>query len=65
MLKLLPDYVEHLRTNKNSLLAKILGVFTVKSDSINEVHVMLMENTLQLKNPDNLKNAFTVLIEPS
>ena len=58
MLKLLPDYVEHLRTNKNSLLAKILGVFTVKSDSINEVHVMLMENTLQLKNPDNLKYIF-------
>jgi hypothetical protein len=58
MLKLLPDYVEHLRTNKNSLLSKILGVFTVKSDSINEVHVMLMENTLQLKNPDNLKYIF-------
>jgi hypothetical protein len=44
--------------NKQSLLAKILGVFTVKADSINEVHVMLMENTLRLKNPDNLKYIF-------
>jgi hypothetical protein len=58
MLRLLPYYVGHLRMNKQSLLAKILGVFTVKADSINEVHVMLMENTLRLKNPDNLKYIF-------
>ena len=58
MMRLLPYYVGHLRMNKQSLLAKILGVFTVKADSINEVHVMLMENTLRLKNPDNLKYIF-------
>jgi len=58
MLKLLPSYVAHLKMNKKSLLAKILGIFTVKADSINEVHVILMENTLRLKNPSNLKYIF-------
>jgi hypothetical protein len=46
MLRILPDYVTHLKNNKNSLLGKILGVFTVKCESIKEVHVMIMENTL-------------------
>lgn len=33
-------------------------MFTVKADSFNEVHVVLMENTLRLKNPVNLKYIF-------
>ena len=33
-------------------------MFTVKADSFNEVHVVLMENTLRLKNPANLKYIF-------
>ena len=57
-LSFLPDYVDHFRKNKNSLLSKIFGVFTIKADYINEVHVMMMENTLALKNPDNLKYIF-------
>ena len=57
-LRLLPDYIEHLKTHKQSLLAKIFGVFTVKADAFNEVHVVLMENTLRLKNPQNLKYIF-------
>ncbi len=55
---MLPDYVSHLKSHKKSLLGKIFGVFTVKADSFNEVHVILMENTLRLKNPDNLKYIF-------
>ena len=58
MLRLLPDYISHLKSHKNTLLGKIFGVFTVKADSFNEVHVVLMENTLRLKNPDNLKYIF-------
>ena len=41
---------EHFNNNPDSLIAKIFGAFTVKTDSTNEVHLILMENTLQLKN---------------
>ena len=36
----------HHRRNPYSLLAKIVGVFTVKSKRTNDVHIMLMENAL-------------------
>jgi 1-phosphatidylinositol-4-phosphate 5-kinase len=55
---MLPALSEHYKKNPDSLLAKIFGVFTVKTGSTNEVHLMLMENTLQLKNPDGLKYIF-------
>ena len=58
MLKMLPALAEHFKQNPDSLLSKIIGVFTVKTNSTNEVHLMLMENTLQLKNPENLKYIF-------
>jgi hypothetical protein len=38
-----------------SLLAKILGGFTVKTSKVNSVHLMLMENTHRLKDPDKLR----------
>ena len=47
-LKKLPDFNAHFKSSHNSLLAKILGVFTINTDSIKQVHVMLMENTAQL-----------------
>ena len=50
MLKILPEYVQHHLRNPNSLLAKIFGVFTIKKFGMRPVHVMLMENTLQIKN---------------
>lgn len=58
LLSMLPALSTHYKKNPDSLLAKILGVFTVKTDSTNAVHLMLMENTLQLKNPDGLKYIF-------
>ena len=54
----LPAFVEHFATNKSSILAKILGVFTVNTPQIKDVHIMLMENTLQLKDPSLLKHIF-------
>jgi len=47
-MSLLDDYINHLLTNPDSLLAKIYGVFTVKSSQIDEVSVLLMDNTLKL-----------------
>ena len=49
---------EHYEKYPNSIITKIFGVFTVKTDATNSVHLMLMENTLQLKNPEGLKYIF-------
>ena len=44
--------------NKNSLLAKIIGVFTVKCSRMDNVHIMLMENTLRFRDENRLKYVF-------
>lgn len=41
----LPAFGAHIKKNKNTLLAKIFGVFTISTNHMKEVHVMLMENT--------------------
>jgi hypothetical protein len=46
MIKILPNYIEHLRKTPNSLIAKIFGIFTIEKEGFGKVHVMLMENTL-------------------
>jgi 1-phosphatidylinositol-4-phosphate 5-kinase len=46
LLKILPNYIDHLRKNPNSLIAKIFGIFTIEKEGFGKVHVMLMENTL-------------------
>lgn len=42
--KALPSYLEHLRRNPKSLIAKIYGIYTVKMEDIQEVHILLMDN---------------------
>ena len=49
-LKILPDYVDYLKKNPYSMLAKIYGVFSLKRTMMKTVIVMLMENTIQLEN---------------
>jgi hypothetical protein len=39
---------------KPSFIAKILGVFTVRSNQLNEIHLMLMENTLRTESLSKL-----------
>ena len=58
MLNILPKLSEHYGQNPRSLITKIFGVFTVKTDATNSVYLMLMENTLQLKSKDGLKYIF-------
>lgn len=57
-LKILPALAEHHTKTPRSILAKIFGVFTVKMRGVDAVHIMLMENTLRLKNPDRLNYIF-------
>ena len=58
MLNILPQLSNHYKQNPRSLITKIFGVFTVKTDATNSVYLMLMENTLQLKSSDGLKYIF-------
>ena len=49
VLRLLPSLDEHYKKNPRSLLSKILGVFTVKTKTMSDVHLMLQENILRFK----------------
>ena len=42
--EMLPDYFCHFIKNPQSLLARIYGVFTVKMETIEPVHILLMAN---------------------
>ena len=57
-LRKLQAFKKHYLNNPNSLLAKIFGVYTVKTASVDKIHIMLMENTLQLKDPSLLRHIF-------
>ena len=46
ILAILSPLMTHFRKNPDSLLAKIFGIFTVKTKKTGSVHLMLMENTL-------------------
>jgi 1-phosphatidylinositol-4-phosphate 5-kinase len=58
MLNILPNYIEHLRKTPGSLIAKIFGIFTIEKEGFGEVHVMLMENTLQFHDSEKLECIF-------
>ena len=51
---ILPEYIEYLKENPYSMLAKIFGMFTLKRPYMKSVSVMLMENTLQIADPKKL-----------
>lgn len=57
-LEMLPQLAEHYRRNPDSLIVKTFGAFTVKTNATGEVHLVLMENTLQLKNKKGLRYIF-------
>jgi len=57
-LRILPSLAQHHKEVPDSLIAKIFGVFTVKTSKVDAVHIMLMENTLRLKDADKLNYIF-------
>lgn len=57
-LKHLDKFADHFRENPNSLIAKIFGVFTVEMERREKVHILLMENVVELQDPANLKYLF-------
>ena len=54
----MPAYIEHNKRHPDTLLAKIFGIYTVKTRQTGSVHFFIMENTMRLKDPDNLKYVF-------
>ena len=58
MTKLLKDYHKHCIDNKNSLIARIYGIFSVKMPGVEAMHVLLMENSLQVDTSEDIINIF-------
>ena len=51
MLEILDDLIEYYQSVDNkSLIAKIYGIFTIKTNKFNTIHVMIMQSTLQRHN---------------
>ena len=57
-LEMFEDYCRHFKDNPDSVISKILGVFTVKSSKMGAIHIMLMENALRFKESENIKYIF-------
>ena len=51
MLSMVEDYVEHIK--RGSLLAKIYGIFTIKSKFFADLDIILMQNTARLRDVKN------------
>jgi len=59
LLGMLGDLVEHFKATENkSLLARIYGVYTVKSDVFESVDIIVMENTARVKSVQSPKMVF-------
>ena len=54
MTSMLDDYVNHFqRTNNNSFLMKIYGIFTIETNLFEEINILLMENSIKMKAPSS------------
>jgi hypothetical protein len=60
-LKMLPYYEIHLLENKQSLLARMYGVYTIKMEAYAQnINIMLMANTLQFKEAAMIRHVFDI-----
>jgi len=46
-IKLFKSYMSHLMKHKDSLIARIYGIFSVKIEKLETVHLIMMHNTIQ------------------
>ena len=59
-LDLLPYYELHLKENKDSLISRIYGVYTIHMKGIATVHLMLMANTLNFRDTKRIQRIFDI-----
>ena len=61
MLQILEDYVAHIESSNNqSLLARIYGIFTIKTKQFPDLDFIVMQNTVRLYNKANSKLTFDI-----
>ena len=59
LLNILDDLIKHFElTGNKSLLARIYGMFTIKTNVFHSVDVIIMENTTRMLNAKNPKMTF-------
>ena len=58
LLSRLDKFVCHFQNNNKSLIAKIYGVYTIKSNIFDDLNVMIMQNTAILTNNKNKRMFF-------
>ena len=56
--KILPKLHEHLKKNPKSLLSRIYGVYSVKMQDYQIVHLILMGNTLRFDNKNDISRIY-------
>ena len=58
---MLDDYIRHIEETENkSLLARIYGVFTIKSNYFDSLDIMIMQNTSQIESKDHPSMVFDI-----
>ena len=58
---MLDDYIQHLKECDNkSLMARIYGIYSIKTSVYDTVYVMLMQNTAHLKDKNNPQMWFDI-----
>lgn len=55
---LFKDYAQHILTHPQSFLARIYGIYTIKMEDIEPVHVVLMASTKMVGNDKNIMKVF-------
>jgi 1-phosphatidylinositol-4-phosphate 5-kinase len=61
MLKMIDDYVEHIKKTKNkSLIARIYGIYTISTNYFDPVDIVVMQNTSNLKSKKSPKMTFDI-----
>ena len=59
LLKILDKYVSHIEgSDNNSLLARIYGLFTIKSNHFSDLDFIVMQNTVQVLDKSNERLTF-------
>ena len=61
MLKMVDAYVQHIDNSKNkSLLARIYGIFEIKTNYFDSVNIMIMQNTCYMADKSNRQLTFDI-----
>lgn len=59
MLNMIDEFIDHLvQRGNNSLIARIYGIYTIKTNAFADVDFLVMQNTVQMSNPKNSKMVF-------